>query len=467
MRVALAKVLLMCPQVLLLDEPTNHLDLESLIWLEKFLMDYSGAVLIISHDRYFLDRLATHIAEIEYKQITLYTGNYSRYEIEKETNREIRIRQAKNQSRQIAQTERFIERFRYKNTLATRVQSKIKELEKIERIEVPVSSSKKIKFTFPEPRRSGLVVMELKNVDQSYGDVKVYQNLSFRIERGEKIALVGPNGAGKSTLIKILANTVPYQSGDLITGHHVDINYYAQHQLEVLEPDRTVLSTVEPVANGYSHSQLRSYLGTFLFSGDDVEKKVMVLSGGEKARLVLAKMLLKPANLLLLDEPTNHLDIPSQDVLISAMKQYNGSLVCISHDRRFLNAVCNKVVEVVNGKLTEYPGNYDYYLWKKEQLEIEREKSRLSLGKKSEGALTYEERKALQRAEQKKERYLTKLENEISELEERIQILETRMNQPEVSSNPAKLQALLDEKSSHEQKLDTTFCRWAKLSSEG
>jgi len=466
MRVALAKVLLRKPEVLLLDEPTNHLDLESLIWLEKFLMDYSGAILIISHDRYFLDRLATNIGEIEYRQMTLYTGNYTTFEKEKEINREIRTRQAKNQSRQIAQTERFIERFRSKNTLATRVQSKIRELEKIDRIEVPGSSGRKVKFSFPEPRRSGLVVMEMKNIDQSYGKMEVYKDMSFRIERGEKIALVGPNGAGKSTLMKLLAKTIPYQAGSFVIGHNVDMNYYAQHQLEVLIPESTVLATVESVAEGMAYTQLRSYLGTFLFSGDDVEKKVKVLSGGEKARLVLAKLLLKPANLMLLDEPTNHLDIPSQDVLISAMRNFSGSLVCISHDRRFLNAVCNKVVEVVDGKLTEYPGNYDYYLWKKEQIRKTESGKNSADTKKIDGKLTYEERKAIKRAEQRKARRILKFETEISNLEEKISSLETEMSRPEVGSSPAKLKGILDDISSNREMLDKSYKQWAEFQEE-
>jgi len=466
MRVALAKVLLRKPEVLLLDEPTNHLDLESLIWLEKFLMDYSSAVLIISHDRYFLDRLVTHIGEIEYRQMTLYTGNYTTYETDKEVNREIRTRQAKNQSRQIAQTERFIERFRYKNTLATRVQSKIRELEKTDRIEVPESTRKKVKFAFPEPRRSGLVVMEMKNIDQSYGQAQVYKNMSFRIERGEKIALVGPNGAGKSTLMKLLAKTIPYQSGSFTVGFNVDVNYYAQHQLEVLNPESTVLATVESVAEGMAHTQLRSYLGTFLFSGDDVDKWVKVLSGGEKARLVLAKLLLKPANLLLMDEPTNHLDIPSQDVLISAMQHFSGSLVCISHDRRFLNAVCNKVVEVISGKLTEYPGNYDYFLWKKMQIrETDREIDYIG-PKKIDGELTYEERKALQRAEQRKARNIQKIESEITSLEEKINSLESEMNQPDVGYNPKRLQKILNNITFHKVMLDKSYQRWAEEQDE-
>ncbi len=461
MRIALAKVLLRSPRLLLLDEPTNHLDLESLIWLEKFLKEYDGAILIISHDRYFLDNLVTRIGEIEFGRITTYAGNYSHFEKEKQKNIEILTRQAKNQSRQIAQTERFIERFRAKNTLATRVKSKIRQLEKMERIEAPESSNRQIHLVFPQPRRSGLRVMELKNVRQAYGPMVVYENLNFTLEREEKVALVGPNGAGKSTLLKLMAGRIPHQSGTIRAGHNVGIAYYAQHQLDVLDPNLTVYDTLLGHSEGMTQTQLRTFLGAFLFSGEDVEKKVSVLSGGEKARLVLAKMLLKPANLMLLDEPTNHLDIPSQDILIRAMQDYPGTMVCISHDRRFLNAVCNKVVEVDNGRLREFPGNYDYYLWKREQnTEAQPENDLPAQTEKKE---SYAERKSRMRAEQKRQRQIRKFEDEIASIEENIRRLHAQMNDPANATNPAKLQSLIDETAAAQSRLDEVMEAWLLL----
>ena len=464
MRVALAKVLLLSPDVLLLDEPTNHLDLESLIWLEKFLMDYEGSVLIISHDRFFLDRLVTHLAEIEFQKMAIFHGNYTAYELDKVKKHDILIQQAKTQGREIEQTKRFIERFRYKKKLASRVQSKIKELDKMKRVDVPSDTRKKMKFSFPAPSRSGLKVMELKNIHQAYGDLIVYENLNFQLERGDKIALVGPNGAGKSTLMKLLADVIPHKSGTITKGHNVDMNYYAQHQLDVLDPNSTVLKTVESISEGLTHTQLRSYLGTFLFTGENVDKKVKVLSGGEKSRLVLAKLLLKPANLMLMDEPTNHLDIPSQDVLIDAMQQYSGTMVCISHDRRFLNAVCNKVTEVIDGNVKEYHGNYDYFLWKKEEVErqlraveIQRNPAEISVGQ-----ISYEERKSQKRAERKRKRLIEKYENQIAQFEDKIEEIRKKMEIPEINSNPTKLQVLMKEMSELRYELNVTYDLWAE-----
>jgi ATP-binding cassette subfamily F protein 3 len=370
MRIALAKILLQSPDLLLLDEPTNHLDLASLIWLEEFLINYPGAMMIVSHDRVFLNHLIDRIAEIEAQKIDLYYGDYDHYLEEKESRRKILEATYKTQQRKIEQTERFIERFRAKNTKSSQVQSRIKMLEKIERIEVP-EKKKEIRFHFPTPKRSGHKVVEVKNLHKSYGEIVVYQGIDLHLYRGDKVALIGPNGAGKSTLLKILAGVLDFEEGEIILGKDVTRAYFAQHQFDILRPENTVFEELLSVATDESQTELRTILGTFLFSGDEIEKKVSVLSGGEKSRLILAKMLLKPANFLLFDEPTSHLDIPSRNVLEMALKQFQGTICLITHDRHLINEIANKVIEIDEGILRLYPGNYDYYLYKKQQIQME------------------------------------------------------------------------------------------------
>ncbi len=368
MRVALSRLLLEQPDLLLMDEPTNHLDLESLVWLEEFLLTWPGALIVISHDRYFLNRMVTHIADLDRGIIDLYAGDYDHYEDERRQRYEALVNAAKNQQRGIDSAEAFIRRFRAKNTKAKQVQQKIRQLERTERIEAPTLERKTIKFRFPQPPRTGRVVAEVKHVRKAYAENVVYKRLDLVIERGEKIALVGPNGAGKSTLLKLLAGVVDPDAGSVKLGHAVRREYFAQHQLEVLHPGRTVLKTMEEVAGPAGRlPEVRGYLGTFLFGEDDVTKKVGVLSGGEKARLALARMLIDPAGLLLLDEPTNHLDMDSRAVLTEALRQFEGSLVFISHDRHLINAIGTKVIEVRDGHLTHYPGDWEYYSWKKAQ----------------------------------------------------------------------------------------------------
>ncbi len=368
MRVALARLLLEQPDLLLMDEPTNHLDLESLIWLEEFLLNWPGALVVISHDRYFLNRMVTHVADLDRGVIDLYAGDYDHYEEEKRQRYEALVNAAKNQQREIDSAEAFIRRFRAKNTKAKQVQQKIRKLERTERIDAPTLERKTIKFRFPQPPRTGRVVADVKHVRKAYGDLVVYKRLDLVVERGEKIALVGPNGAGKSTLLKLLAGVIEPDAGAVKLGHAVRREYFAQHQLEVLHPDTTVLKTMEEVAGPVGRlPEVRGYLGTFLFGEDDVTKKVGVLSGGEKARLALARMLMDPAGLLLLDEPTNHLDMDSRAVLTEALRQFEGSVVFISHDRHLINAIGTKVIEVRDGRLKHYPGDWEYYLWKKAQ----------------------------------------------------------------------------------------------------
>jgi ATP-binding cassette subfamily F protein 3 len=361
MRAALARLLLLAPSLLLLDEPTNHLDLESLAWLENFLAGYDGTVVVVSHDRYFLNRMVTSIADLTPAGLDVYPGDYDEFLVEREARRELLEAQARNQGKRIAEIERFIERFRYQATKARQVQSRVKMLAKVERIELD-SATRRIRFTFPEPPRTGRRVASLRAVRKAYGDNVVYTGVDFEVERGERVALVGENGAGKSTLLKMLAGVLPIDAGERTLGSHVAVHYYAQHQLDALRPDNTVLEEIIAAAPALPHTRLRSILGAFLFSGDSVEKKVTVLSGGEKARLALAKMLVRPAALLCMDEPTNHLDLASREVLEEALAGFPGTIVFISHDRYFINRIATAVVEVAHGVLTRYLGSYDDYL---------------------------------------------------------------------------------------------------------
>jgi ATP-binding cassette, subfamily F, member 3 len=366
MRASLARLLLLAPSLLLLDEPTNHLDLASLAWLENFLSTYDGTVVVVSHDRYFLNRMVTSIADLTPDGLVVYPGDYDDFLVEREARRELLEARARNQAKRIAEVERFIERFRYQATKARQVQSRIKALEKIERIELP-GSRRGIHFSFPEPPRTGRRVATLIDIHKAYGDNVVYSGVNVAVERGDRVALVGENGAGKSTLLKVLAGVLPFERGERTLGAHVAVHYYAQHQLDALNPTRTVLEELEAVAPEATHTRLRTILGAFLFSGDSVEKKVGVLSGGEKARLALARMLVRPAALLCLDEPTNHLDLASREVLESALAGFPGTIVFISHDRYFINRIATVVVEVARGVLTSYPGSYDDYLEAKER----------------------------------------------------------------------------------------------------
>ena len=366
MRAALARLLLLAPSLLLLDEPTNHLDLASLAWLENFLGSYDGTVVVVSHDRYFLNRMVTSIADLTPEGLTVYPGDYDDFLVEREARRELLEARARNQAKRIAEVERFIERFRYQATKARQVQSRVKMLEKVERIELP-GVRRQVHFTFPEPPRTGRRVATLSGIHKAYGDNVVYRGIDFSVERGERVALVGDNGAGKSTLLKMLAGVLAFEAGERTLGSHVAVHYYAQHQLDALDPTRTVLEEMEAVAPESTHTRLRTILGAFLFSGDAVEKKVAVLSGGEKARLALARMLVRPAALLCLDEPTNHLDLVSREVLESALAGFPGTIVFISHDRYFINRIATVVVEVAAGVLTRYSGTYDDYLDAKER----------------------------------------------------------------------------------------------------
>jgi ATP-binding cassette subfamily F protein 3 len=373
MRLALAKLLLQKPNLLLLDEPTNHLDLEARNWLEEYLHDYPYALVLISHDRYFLDVVVNKIAEIWNKRFWFYVGNYDKF-LSQKTQRNEQLQAAyKNQRDRIEQLEVFINRFRYQATKAKQVQSRIKELEKIERIEIP-PEEKTIHFSFPQPKPSGRIVAEFASVAKSYpakpgsnsGEKEVFRNVSFMIEKGDRIALVGVNGAGKSTLIKLLAGAELPTQGEFRLGHNVQADYFAQDQYKELDPEARMIDDLGSASPRSTQTELRSLLGCFLFSEDDVFKKIGVLSGGERGRYALLRLLLHPANFLLLDEPTNHLDLRAKDVLLEALMDYTGTVVFVSHDRYFIDKLATRVFEIGDGKVEVYPGNYEDYLWRKQ-----------------------------------------------------------------------------------------------------
>lgn len=361
MRVALAKLLLVKPDILLLDEPTNHLDIESIDWLEKYLQGFAGTVILVSHDQYFLDRMVDTIAELGMGRITEYAGNYSYYLVERKSRLAVHRSAYENQQRKIKDTDRFIERFRYKNTKAKQVQSRIKALEKLERIPPPPSDDPAIHFKFPEPERSGKSVLELSVFSKAYDEIRVFEGAGpLQVTRGDKIALIGKNGAGKSTLARIVIGSEPFE-GERREGYNVSVTYFAQHLADSLDPSNTIMEELESVEEARNETDIRSLLGAFLFSDDDVYKKISVLSGGEKSRVALAKTLLSPRNFLVLDEPTNHLDIQSRNVLIEALRQYKGTFLVVSHDRHFLDRVTNKIWYAEKGGIITYPGTYSEF----------------------------------------------------------------------------------------------------------
>lgn len=442
MRVELSRILLQSPDVLLLDEPSNHLDLQSVVWLESFLLSYEGSILLISHDRKFLNTLTTRIFQLDRGTLTVYVGNYDNYERLKKEKQEQLASQAANQKQRISEVERFIERFRAKNTKATQVQSRIKMLDKMERFQTPEKSSKAIHFRFPQPVRTGRIVLELEKINKSYDTLKIYQNFSVTIERGWKVALAGENGAGKSTLLKMMAGILMPDSGEVKLGVKVRRSYFAQHQGEILNFNHTVLESLQESSPGLLRTQQRNILGAFLFSGDDVEKKVSILSGGEKSRLALARMLCgsaaldstthmvadfdvsAPPSLILLDEPTNHLDIRSREHLAAVLADYEGSLVIISHDRFFLDGFVNRVWEVTDGKVREYDGNYSEY----EQAKIKEKPVNNKMngfGENTPGSSSIEKERKRNEAEERNLRYkqLKPLEKRLAEVESRLETL--------------------------------------------
>ena len=466
MRIALAKLLLRQPSLLLLDEPTNHLDLDSLQWLEEYLRAYDGAVMIVSHDRRFLDNMTAKTYELSLGDLTEFTGNYSAYVAARETRKELQRSAYKNQQQQIKQTEQFIERFRYKATKARQVQSRIKQLEKLDLIEIEEEEGG-IHFSFPPAPPSGRSVMELRGIRKRYGALTVFDGVEFDIDRGDRIAFVGANGAGKSTLARIIAGVEPFDAGERKVGHNVIVSYFAQHQAEELNPHNDVLGTVDEVATGDIRKRLRNLLGCFLFSGDDVFKKVRVLSGGEKSRLALAKMLLAPANLVVLDEPTNHLDMRSKGVLQEALARYEGSFVIVSHDRDFVDPIVTKVVEFRAGHLRAYPGNVTGYLDAR-QRESERG---ADAGSKELPAGGAKDRKRLE-AEERQKRYqrlrplqekIAGLERQLEGLEQEKVSLELRMSGPDFYKDGATVKEVSARYKELAKSLSDGYFRWNEL----
>ena len=476
MRVELAKLLLANPDVLLLDEPTNHLDLPAIQWFEEELASFRGAVLIVSHDRTFLRRHVSRVAEIDGTgRFTVYEGNYDRFLTQREERREELLARKANQDREIAHMERFVERFRYKASKAKQAQSRVKALEKIERIEVDSDATRKMRLRIPSPQRSGEIPLRLSEIHKCYGVERVYEGLCFEARRGESIALVGPNGAGKSTLLRIAAGVLDPDQGERTLGHNAQIAFFAQHQLESLSPTRSVLEELAADALTEDVPRLRGHLGAFLFSGDEVDKQVSVLSGGEKARLALAKLLLRPANFLILDEPTNHLDIPACEVLESALAAFAGTLMFVSHDRSFINALATRVVEIQPGQVREFIGNYDDYLRKLESPGNEAlQPAAEPIGNAATAApkpgVAAREARQLERqrskARDKAARAIDKLEAEIQTREQQLEQIGWKLGDPTVYRDGEKVRALEAERVELKAAIDGLYQEWERRGAE-
>jgi ATP-binding cassette subfamily F protein 3 len=463
MRVALARLLLAAPDLLLLDEPTNHLDLPAIDWLERFLDGWEGAFIVVSHDRYFLNRMVREIVEMDRGRLTEFVGGYDDYLETRQARIEATEQAAKQQAREIAKVTRFIERFRYKNTKAKQVQSRIRALDKIERIQAP-SKAKRVRFGFPPSPRSGDVVARAERVEKAYGATHVFTSLDLLLRRGDRVALVGENGAGKSTLLKMLAGSLLPDAGSLDLGHNVSVQYYAQHQLEALVPEDTLLETLERVAEPGSRPRLRTLLGSFLFSGDDVDKRVGVLSGGEKARLALARLLIRPSNLMLLDEPTNHLDLQSREVLEEALDEYEGTLVVISHDRYFINRIATSIAEVGRGRAELFPGDYDTFLERHVPApDAEESAAPPTDAKRASRRSEAEERNRRYRERKAHEERIRPVEDEIHRLETRTKEIDLLQADPDVYRDPQRAKGLGAERSEIASKLKVLYAEWEVL----
>lgn len=453
MRVLLAKMILQQPDLLLLDEPTNHLDLPSIEWLEKYLMHYKGAVVIVSHDKYFLNRMVTKIVELYQQQLHFYNGNFDFYEVEKVMRLELQQRAFENQQEYIRQQERFIERFRAKATKAAAAQSAMKRLDKLDRIEDVSVDRPEIRINFQVDKIPGKVICTLKHVTKKFGDIKIVENTSAEIMRGDKIALIGANGKGKSTMLRIVAGTESF-TGDRIWGHNVDESFYAQHQLEALNVQQTLLEEMKNSGSQKTEQELRTLLGCFLFSGDDVDKKIKVLSGGEKARVALAKTIVSKANFLILDEPTNHLDLLSIDLLIEALNKYQGSLILVSHDRHFISKTANRIWEIDDYEIKDFAGGYDEWMEWKERKKAEASKQNQSQPKQEKKQPEQKQvqevkpapvqksntpiDKELKKELQKQQRNLQQLEEKLAALTQQKKNLEAQLALPEIYSDKNK-----------------------------
>ena len=467
MRVELAKILLRRPHVFLLDEPTNHLDIESIQWLEDFLKTYPGAVVLVSHDRAFLDNITNRTVEISVGKIYDYKVPYSQYVVLHAERREQQMKAYINQQKQIKDTEDFIERFRYKATKSVQVQSRIKQLDKIDRIEIDEEDSSKLSLKFPPAPRSGDLVCEVKNLSKAYGDHLVLNELEFVIERGEKLAFVGKNGEGKSTLVKVLMGELEH-TGTCKLGHNVKIGYFAQNQAQMLNENKSVFETIDDVAVGDVRTKIRDILGAFMFRGEDIDKKVKVLSGGERSRLAMIRLLLEPVNLLVLDEPTNHLDMRSKDVLKEALNQFDGTVIVVSHDREFLNGLSSKVYEFTNKKIKEHLGGiYDFLQTKKmdslKELEVKKTVASIQVEvAPSDNKLNYLERKEMNKKISKMERAVSNSEDNIARFEEQIAQMEELLANPENMQD----QSLFSKYEKAKKDLEKEMSDWENLNEE-
>jgi len=488
MRVALAHLLLSSPDVLMLDEPTNHLDKPTQAWFEQFLLQSGMTILAISHDTGFLDRIATHIWEIRHHKIQEYRGNYSTFLQQRATRDAHEQAAAKRQNKEIARVQKFIDRFRYQANKASQVQSRIKQIEKIKRIEL-TRDPKRVRFKFPQPAASGRAVLELSDVAKAYGNTVVYQSLQFMVERGQRVALVGENGAGKSTLLKMLAGVLPFEKGTRTVGHGVTLHYFAQHQAEALNPEHTVLDSLAEVSSQAEMNFLRGIAGAFLFSGPDQKKPIKALSGGERNRVALARMLVEPANTLLLDEPTNHLDPASVDVLTDALSDFPGTLVFISHDPTFLARIATRIVEIEEGKARDYLGDYEYYLWKRAQeLEsikgsqqdvhdaksvragqaepTERQKASHGTPTAATDRRSKPDRRELSKSESRLQKQVERLESDVASLESRIKSRDVDLADPILYQDFGRWHELHLEQERWKSELERLTARWSDLSQE-
>ena len=491
MRAHLARLLVQEPDLLLLDEPTNHLDLEALLWFQEYLMTYPGAIVVISHDREFLNHIVSGIVEIRSSKLNRYRGNYDDFLVQRAAAEEQLLAAYKNQQRDIARLQEFADRFRAKASKASQAQSKLKQIDRMEKIEAPVNDTSKIGFSFPQPLRSGQKVITLENIHFAYGENVVYRGMDFLAERDQRIVLVGPNGAGKSTLLKILAGVVVPQSGTRTLGHNAKAGYYSQYRVEMLQESRTVFEEAMDTPSRVTEQSIRTLLGSFLFRGDDVFKKVSVLSGGEKSRLALVKLLLDPPNLLLMDEPTTHLDMASIDALVGALKQFKGTLVFISHDVYFIRALSGHVVHVNAGKLTHYPGGYQYYLDKtkatsaraaltstgrdalprvldttgREKVPADRQVSP-TISRKDQKRLEAQQRQSRSGEKKAQQQLVHKLEKEIQELEAKQTELTAELEKPETYEKPGRAQEINRELAHVQERLAQATPEWEAAESK-